>query len=94
MLGTRLVATGCLPPVNLMADKATHQRVTRQLVGGIHVNPGGPELLVASLFGIPKFADGSGDALTDNAVETSLPYVKPVQVVLNTFLVINDLLSL
>ena len=40
MLGSRLVATGCLPPVNILADKATHQRWSRQFVGAITVNPG------------------------------------------------------
>ena len=40
MFGARLVATGCLPPVNILADKATHQRWSRQFVGGITVNPG------------------------------------------------------
>ena len=38
-LGTRMVATGCLPPVNIMADKATDMRETRQLVGVLTYNP-------------------------------------------------------
>ena len=80
MLGTRLTATGCLPPVNLIADKATHQRETRQLVGCITVNPGGEELLVALLLGIPKCAGGSGQDLCSNIWEASEPFVKPIQV--------------
>ena len=40
MLGSRLESTGCLPPVNLNADKATHQRWSRHFIGGITVNPG------------------------------------------------------
>lgn len=80
MLGTRLVGTGCLPPVGLMADKATHQRETRQVVGGITVNPGGEEFLVAVLFGIPKCAGGTGDDLADSILEAGEPFVDPIQV--------------
>ena len=80
MLETRLVATGCLPPVCLIADKATHQRETRQLVGGITLNPGGPELLVPLLFGIPKCAGGSGQDLCDNIVEAATPFIAKEQV--------------
>ena len=40
IFGTRMVSTGHLPLVNLSADKATHQRWSRQFVGGITVNPG------------------------------------------------------
>ena len=78
MLGTRLVSTGCLPPVNLIADKATHQRETRQLVGCITVNPGGEDLLVALLLG--KCAGGSGDDLCSNILEAAEPFVTAQQV--------------
>ena len=80
MFGTRLVATGCLPPVALMADKATHQRETRQLVGCITVNPGGEELLVPLLLGIPKCAGGSGDDLCNNILDCSDPFTELEQV--------------
>ena len=80
MLETRLVATGCLPPVCLIADKATHQRETPQLVGGITLNPGGPELLVPLLFGIPKCAGGSGQDMCDNIVEAATPFIAKEQV--------------
>ena len=81
MLETRLEATGELPPVNLIADKATHQRETRQLVGGITVNPGGSELLTALLFGIPKCAGGSGNDLAESVIRGSDSFVQPSQVV-------------
>ena len=80
MLGTRLVSTGALPPVNLIADKATHQRETRQLVGCITVNPGGEELLVAILLGIPKCAGGSGEDLCSNILEAAEPFVTAQQI--------------
>ena len=80
MLGRRLEATGCLPPVNLIADKATHQRETRQFVGCITVNPGGQELLVPLLFGVPKCAGGSGEDLCTNILEASEPFTKAEQV--------------
>ena len=80
LLETRMAATGCLPPVNLFADKATHQRKTRQLVGGITVNPGGEELLMALLFGVPKCAGGNGDQLCKNILEVIEPFVKAEQV--------------
>ena len=80
MLQTRLEATGCLPPVSLLADKATHQRETRQLVGGITVNPGGEALLVPLLLGIPKCAGGSGQDLCDNILEISEQFTTPDQV--------------
>ena len=81
MLGTRLVATGELPPVTLFADKATHQRETRQFVGGITINPGGSNLLVAMLFGIPKCAGGSGDDLAESVLGASDPFAKHSQVI-------------
>ena len=80
MLGTRLLSTGALPPVNLIADKATHQRETRQLVGCITVNPGGQELLVALLLGIPKCAGGSGNDLCNNILEAVDPFISAQQV--------------
>ena len=80
MLGRRVEATGCLPPVNLFADKATHQRETRQLVGCITVNPGGEQLLVPLLLGIPKCAGGSGEFLCSNILEASQPFTVPEQV--------------
>ena len=80
MLGKRLEATDCLPPVNLIADKATHQRETRQLVGCVTVNPGGQELLVSLLLGIPKCAGGTGDQLCDSILSTTESYTVPEQV--------------
>ena len=44
MFVSKLESTGCLPPVNLNADKATHQRWSRHFIGGITVNPGTMQL--------------------------------------------------
>ena len=81
--GRRLVATDCLPPVNLIADKATHQRETRQLVVVITVNPGGKELLVTLLLGIPKCGGGTGDDLCNSILSTTEGFTVPDQVRLN-----------
>ena len=75
-----MVATGCKPPINLMADKATHQRETRQLIGGITLNPGGPELLVPVFLDAPKCPRGDGVYLKDNIVKVADVYVTPDQV--------------
>lgn len=37
VLGAPMLATGCRPPVNVMADKATHQRETWQAGRHIYV---------------------------------------------------------
>ena len=81
MLGTRMVATGTLPPVNLCFDKATHQRETRHLVGCLTLNPGGKEPIVALLLGLPKCAGGTGPILTNSITEVADEYIVPEQYV-------------
>ena len=73
-------ATGCLPPVNIFADKATHQRNTRQLVGVITLNPGGQDLLVALLLGLPLCSKGDGFSLCTNIEDVTKAYVNDEQV--------------
>ena len=67
-LNTRMVATGELPPINVMADKATHNRDTRQYVGLLTYNPGGDTLYKAFFLDAPKCPKGDGDYLTSNIV--------------------------
>ena len=74
-----MIATGRKPPVNVMADKATHQRETRQLIGGITLNPGGPQLLVPVFFGAPKCPRGDGPYLTKNIVGVVDSFISPEQ---------------
>jgi hypothetical protein len=66
LLGTRMVATGCLLIVNAMADKATHNRDTRQLVGVLTYNPGGESLFRAFFLGCPICPKGDGVYLEKN----------------------------
>ena len=80
LLGTRLKATGSLPPVNVFADKATHQRNTCQLVGVITLNPGGEDLLVALLLGLPLCSKGDGSSLCNNITDVTNDYIKDEQV--------------
>ena len=80
LLSTRMEATGCLPPVNIFADKATHQRNTRQLVGVITLNPGGQDLLVALLLGLPLCSKGDGSSLCTNIEDVTKAYVNDEQV--------------
>ena len=72
-----MLATGCLPPVCMVADKATHQRETRQLVGAITLNPGGPELLISVFLGAPKCPRGDGYSLKDSIVSVETKFIKP-----------------
>ena len=74
-LGRRMVATGCLPPVNIMADKATDKRDSRQLVGLLTYNPGGAQLFEAIYLGCPKCPGGSGDILTNSILKVIGEYV-------------------
>ena len=66
-LSTRLLATGCLPPVNVLLDKFTHQHVTRQLVGVTTIVPDSPNLIQALYLGAPRCPRGTGDFMTENA---------------------------
>ena len=78
-LSSPMVATGCLPPVNIMADKATDKRDTRHLIGLLTYNPGGPTLFKAFFLGAPKCAGGTGDILTESILTVVDPYLKPSQ---------------
>ena len=53
-LNSRLVATSCKPPVNLIMDKFTHQHHTHQLVGGVTIVPDSPQLIQALYFSSPR----------------------------------------
>ena len=81
VLTVPMQATGCLTPVNIMADKATHQRETRHLIGLITLNPGGTELLQPVFLGAPKCPRGDGEYLKDSIVSVVDHFIKPSQVV-------------
>ena len=65
----------------MMADKATHQRETRQLIGIITLNPGGENLLVPVFLGCPKCPKGDGEYLKDNIVAVIDHFIKSEQLV-------------
>ena len=81
-LGTRLVATGNLPPVNLIFDKATFRHWTRNIVGVVTLVPGAPKPLQALFLGAPKCAGGTGNDLRDSvlAVTVNKQVVKAEQI--------------
>ena len=79
LLSSKLVATGCLPPVNIVADKATHQHKTRQLVGVITLNPGGKNLIEALYLSAPGCPRGDGEYLKDNIVGVTDKFIDPSQ---------------
>ena len=77
LLNTRMEATGCLPPVNIMADKATDKRDSRQLVGVLTYNPGGKNLFEAFMLGIPLCPLGTGEHLKDSIIEVVDEFFEP-----------------
>ena len=79
LLSTPLVATGCLPPANLMADKATDKRDSRHLIGALTYNPGGSTLYTALFLGCPLCARGTGDHLTESITTVTDVCIKPSQ---------------
>ena len=78
-LSTPMAATGGLPPVNIMADKATDKRDSRHLIGILTLNPGGSTLFKAFFLGAPKCAGGSGEVLTASIVAVVSHFVNYVQ---------------
>ena len=67
----------------MIADKATHQRWTRQLIGLITLNPGagGDNLLVPVFLGCPRCPRGDGEYLTQNIASVTDKYVEGCQCV-------------
>lgn len=64
-LSTRLVATGNLPPTQLLCDKATFRHWGRLFAGVATIVPGATELLQALYLGSPRCAGSSGEAQKD-----------------------------
>ena len=78
-LGSIVPATGCLPPCNIMADKATDKRDSRHLIGILTINPGGTSLLKAFFLGAPKCAGGKGEVLANSIVAVSNEFIAKEQ---------------
>ena len=78
-LGSIVPATGCLPPCNIMADKATDKRDSLHLIGILTINPGGTTLLKAFFLGAPKCAGGKGEVLADSIVAVSNEFIAKEQ---------------
>ena len=70
-LSTRLAATGCLPPVNIIMDKFTYHHWTRQLVGLITLSPGSKQLIQPMFLEAPMCPKGDGEYLKSNIVSVT-----------------------
>ena len=78
-LSTRCPQTGCLPPVKVLADMATHQHWTRQAVGLAVLMPGTKQLIQTIILDFPRICKHDGESLAKNMAEVVDPYIKPEQ---------------
>ena len=78
-LSTRCPQTGCLPPVKILGDMATHQHWTRQAVGLAVLMPGSKQLIQTIILGFPRICKHNGESLSKNIAETVDPYIKGEQ---------------
>ena len=74
-LNTRLPQTGQKPPLKLVADKATWQHQTRQLVGVVTIVPDSEQPLQAFILGTPVVKKHSGRGVTDNITAVTDEYI-------------------
>ena len=65
-LSSRLVQTGHRPPAKIVADKATWQHQTRQLIGVVTVVPDAEQPWQAMILGTPVVKLHTGRGVTDN----------------------------
>ena len=78
-LSTRLVQTGCLPPVKILADLATHKHWTRQIVGLALLMPGSSQLIHAIILGVPKCCLHDGKSLAECIIKVVDKIIKAEQ---------------
>ena len=74
-LGSRLVQTGHKPPAKIVADKATWQHQTRQLIGLVTVVPDSEQPLQAVILGTPVVKSHNGRGVTDNITSVTDVYI-------------------
>ena len=78
-LSTRLAQTGQLPLVKIVADKATWQHQTRQLIGFVSVIPDSDEPLQAMVLGTPVVKSHNGAGVTDNITNVTDKFISAEQ---------------
>lgn len=78
-LSSPLVATGCLPPVNVLADGATYQHKKRQIIGVVTIVPGSQQLLQAFFLDAPLCPNSTGDGLATSIISVVEPLIRSTQ---------------
>ena len=74
-LCTRTVQTGFKPPVKIVADKATWQHQTRQIIGIVTVIGDADQPLQAMVLGSPVVKSHNGRGVTDNITSVTDQFV-------------------
>ena len=78
-LSARCPQTGCVPPVKILADMATHQHWTRQPIGLAVLMPGSRQLSQTIILGFPRISKHDGISISVNIAETVDPFIKAEQ---------------
>ena len=78
-LSNRCPQTGCLPPVKILADMATHQHWTRQAIGLAVLMPGSQQLIQTIILGFPRICKHDGESLSKNIAEAVDPFIQGEQ---------------
>ena len=78
-LSSRLEQTGHLPPTKVVADKATWQHQTRQLIGVVTIVPGSDQPLQALMLGTPVVKSRNGPGVTENITSVTDKFITSSQ---------------
>ena len=78
-LDTRLTQTGHKPPAKVVADKATWQHQTRQLIGIVTVVPDADQPLQAMILGTPVVKLHTGRGVTENITNVTDKFITAAQ---------------
>ena len=78
-LSSRLIQTGYKPPVKVVADKATWQHQTRQLIGIVTVVPDSEQPLQAMVLKTPVVKTHSGQGVADNIIGVTDQFISADQ---------------
>ena len=78
-LNTRLVQTGYKPPLKVVADKATWQHQTRQLIGVVTIVPDSDEPLQPLILKTPVVKSHTGKGVADSITDVTDKFVTAEQ---------------
>ena len=74
-LDNRMTQTGYKPPVKIVADKATWQHQTRQLIGVVTIVPDADDPLQAFVLGAPVVKFHTGRGVAENITQVPDNYI-------------------